>query len=113
MRKSSLLGGLHVDDGGAVDEEGFIGIRIEAERNNSFLQCDKKPQISVESGRGNFLSISVNAKSTLSMFYKGHRENGHMVSLIFSPRLHSLVPYLSPNFPQFLTACPLNLVHPH
>ena len=51
--------------------------------------------------------------NTLSMFYKGHRENGHMVSLIFFLRLHSLVPYLSPNFLSFLTACPLNLVHAH
>ena len=41
-RKSSLPGGIHVDDGRAVDEEGVIGIRIEAERNN-FSQFDKKP----------------------------------------------------------------------
>ena len=41
---NSLLGGLHVDDGGAVDEESVIGVRIEAEREK-FLQCDKEPQI--------------------------------------------------------------------
>ena len=41
---NSLLGGLHVDDGGAVDEESVIGVRIVAEREN-FLQCDKEPQI--------------------------------------------------------------------
>ena len=43
MKKISLPGGLHVDDGGAVDNEGFIGIRIEAERINFFYN---EPQIS-------------------------------------------------------------------